>query len=39
MNIYTRYGDRGFTRVVGEVEPKNAPRVQAYGRCRYIKRK
>lgn len=32
MNIYTRYGDRGFTRLVGGGRAKkNAPRVQAYG--------
>lgn len=32
MNIYTRYGDRGFTRLVGGGRaPKNAARVQAYG--------
>lgn len=32
MNIYTRYGDRGLTRLVGGGRAKkNAPRVQAYG--------
>lgn len=32
MNIYTRYGDQGFTRLVGgERVKKNVPRVQAYG--------
>ena len=32
MNIYTRYGDRGSTRLVGGGRAKkNAPRVQAYG--------
>ncbi|EOH80541.1 cob(I)yrinic acid a,c-diamide adenosyltransferase [Enterococcus malodoratus] len=32
MNVYTRYGDQGFTRLVGgERVKKNVPRVQAYG--------
>ena len=32
MNIYTRYGDRGLTRLVGGGRAKkNAPRVQTYG--------
>ncbi|MGM0166322.1 ATP:cob(I)alamin adenosyltransferase [Enterococcus sp. AZ135] len=32
MNIYTRYGDQGFTRLVGGGRAKkNTPRVQAYG--------
>ncbi|MBO1307994.1 cob(I)yrinic acid a,c-diamide adenosyltransferase [Enterococcus sp. 669A] len=32
MSIYTRYGDQGYTRLVGGGRAKkNAPRVQAYG--------
>lgn len=32
MSIYTRYGDTGYTRLVGGGRArKNAPRVQAYG--------
>lgn len=32
MNIYTRYGDRGYTRLVGGGRAKkNTSRVQAYG--------
>ena len=32
MSIYTRYGDQGFTRLVGGGRAKkNAPRVQTYG--------
>lgn len=32
MSIYTRYGDKGYTRLVGGGRArKNAPRVQAYG--------
>lgn len=32
MSIYTRYGDRGYTKLVGGGRAKkNAPRVEAYG--------